>query len=251
MLPSVEMSADQLGDLVVRWRVQSAATGWAFPRDWILCEVEEVAGALIAGDDLTGPLTRLGRARARSGCDLRESLRDVSALYSLRYDGELPIEWLRAVAMGWSDEAVRGLGRTKVDDGLTGLMTKAYLRTRLAEVYQEDEALGVSTEDRYDLVVVSVDVTELPRLVRLAVLVLVADTLQLVFHAGETKALVASATAAILVRHRTLGRADTARVLIEERLKHEGVRPGLVRSWSQPLPSTYEAACDLVNSLRG
>ncbi|AHH99638.1 hypothetical protein GCM10010174_17870 [Kutzneria viridogrisea] len=245
------------GDVLLRWRDRSVASGWAFPRDWILCEAEDVVDALLSGADLTGPLGRLGRARARAGCDLRESLQDVTALYSLvgevQVEQDLPIGWLRAVATGWADEAVRGLGRTRVDDGLTGLVTRAYLRTRLAEVYQEDQARGTSTPDRYALVAVSVDLTELPRLSRLSALVLVANALQLVFHAGETKALVAPATAAVLVRTSALpeGRIKDARQLIAQRLAADGLSAARVRAWSQRLPARYESACDLVNSLRG
>jgi hypothetical protein len=260
-----------VAEVVSVWRARSTVNGWSYPHDWNIDEVEDVAREALEDGDLIGPLTRLGAARARSGADLGEVLGDVAALHEVLRnmavlegehapggnlpnpdDERLPVSWLRAVAVGWSDQKNSEQVLARVDDGLTGLATAAYLRARLAEVYQECEADGAAVDQRYALAVISVDLAALPKLSGMTAMVLVADTIQLVFCAGETKALVTPSTAVVLSRRTPLlvNRTGAALRLAEERLTADGAASGLVHVWTERLPTTYEAACALVTSLR-
>ncbi|KAA2255344.1 GGDEF domain-containing protein [Solihabitans fulvus] len=244
---------DEMGRFLRSWRARSVAGGWSFPSDWAVAGVREVAAAVLHGTDPTTALTGLGGARARVGVGLRETLRDLAALqaavaYRQRREEEsdrVPNTWLRAVAVGWSDETERCLVSTHADDPLTGLATAAYLRTRLLEVYQECEYLGVPVADRYAVVVVSLGHEALPPMSRAAGMITVAAALHLVFCAGETRALLAPSTAVVLtpVGHRLADRVSTARRLVARRLAADPATTGVTQAvWIAQLPAVYDAA---------
>ncbi|WP_158884528.1 GGDEF domain-containing protein [Amycolatopsis anabasis] len=241
---------------VSAWRAGSIALGWAYPDDWEVPEVIEVAEAALGEADLLGPLERLGRARARGGIDLRETLADLLTLREVldteaSTSDDLPSAWLRAAAEGWADEAADELALSRLDDGLTGLATAPYLRTRLLEVYQECDANSVETSARYEFVAVALDVSGLPTMTALAAMVLTAAALDAVFSNGETRALLATTTAVVLTPRSGLvpARALTARAFVERGLAVEHIPADVVRVWRVRLPGTYAAACRLIRAL--
>lgn len=90
-----------------RWRLASITSGWRFPSDWAVPEVDTVCSSALFRGDLTTALTVLGGARARTGAGLDETLYDVAALHAV-LDGRsdaAPFAMLRAAAIGWADVA--------------------------------------------------------------------------------------------------------------------------------------------------
>jgi GGDEF domain-containing protein len=258
-------SARQFRALRSRWRTASIASGWRFPTDWAVAEVDLVCEAMLNGVDPDDALVRLGRARALAGSGLGETLQDVAALHAVldvpeHRDGlvaadpdVMPARLLRVTAMAWSDVLVRQLANTEACDGLTGLANGAYLRARLREIYREATATGVDARSRYVLVVMSPDFTDTSGWSRLAAMVLLADVLRAVFDGGQTLATIGPTTLLVLAQRgdRLSERVATARWLAADRL---GVDPqlrdiGPPAVWLEKLPATHAAACRLITEL--
>lgn len=252
-----------------RWRTASIASGWRFPADWAVAEVDQVCAAVLAADGSAeaceDALVRLGRARAAAGSGLGETLQDVAALHAVlsgpeHQDGivsadpdALPARLLRVTALAWSDVLVRQLAHSEASDGLTGLANPAYLRARLREVYQEATAAGVPVRDRYVLVVVSSRLSGTAAWSRLAAMVLLADVLRAVFDGGQTLATVGPNTMLVLAERddRLSERLASTRWVAARRLAVDPqlrtVGPPSV--WLETLPGSHAAACRLVGEL--
>ncbi|HEX4723530.1 MAG TPA: GGDEF domain-containing protein [Pseudonocardiaceae bacterium] len=250
-----------------RWRTASLASGWPFPTDWAVAEVDLVCEAVLAGVDPDHALVKLGRARANAGSGLGETLQDVAALHAVLtvpddHDGMVaadpdatPTRLLRVTAMAWSDVLVQQLADCEARDGLTGLANSAYLRTRLHEIYRAAAAEGFAVRARYVLVAITIDMAHATGWSRLAAMVLLADVLRTAFDGGQTLATVGPATMVVLAERdgRISERTAATRWLTANRL---GVDPQLRRIavptvWLEPLPDTHEAACRLIAELSG
>jgi hypothetical protein len=246
-----------------RWRAASLKAGWPFPNDWNVLPVELVCHSLTEGRNLLPALQQLGSARGEQCIALNQALRDVAALYAAMFPTDrdeggnsldaLPTSWAQAVATGWGETAAAQIGGAKVVDAFTGLCTAAYFRTRLGEVYQACEAEGVEPANRYTLALISVDLRPAMAFDRTLAMILVADVLAHVFHSGESRALLAPSTAAVLsARHARLrARTTIVRELVQQRLSADLPRDVeqsvLIRL--EPLPAHYEAAGQLIGTL--
>jgi len=241
-----------------RWRTASLAAGWAFPGDWPLREVDDVCAAMLDTADPDEALVRLGRARAEAGAGLDETLLDLAALHAV-LDGDhamvspnidaLPARMLRLTASGWADVLTEEANDRGAEDPLTGLATRGYLRTRLAELYRETP----TPDDHYALVLVGLDLTRATGWSRVVAMTLLSDVLRVVFDGGETLAAVGPSVAAVLTRRdAALGRRiSNLRVLAADRLAVDPhVRPtGPAKVWSEHLPATHHDVCALIAAL--
>jgi hypothetical protein len=258
-------SPETFHQLRSQWRTASLASGWPFPNDWAVAEVDVVCQTALADLDLAPALTRLGRARATAGSGLAETLHDVAALHavltmpSMKYGlvsadpDAVPARLLRLTALAWADVLVSQLAHTEVADGLTGLSSPAYLRARLREVYREAAAAGVPARERYVLVVVAPDLRETAGWSRLAAMVLLADVLTGVFDGGQTLTALGSSTIGVLAERspKLARRTATVRTLAADRL---GIDPqlrcvGAPPVWLERLPPTHAGACRLLTAL--
>lgn len=257
--------ADRVRRLRSHWRTASLAAGWPFPSDWAVPEIDRVCGAVAEGNDLAPALAELGRARGESGIGLAETLTDLAALHAVLETPDstaglvgadpdaLPAKLLRVLATAWAEVVVRQSTDAEVADGLTGLSTPAYLRTRLREVYAECALHGRAPESEYVLVAVGVDLPPTAGWSRLAAMVLLADVVRAVFDGGETlTALGPSVVVALCRRDERLAmRVASARWLAVDRF---AVDPhleelGEPRVWLERLPAGHEAACALLARL--
>lgn len=260
-------SAGAFHALRSRWRTASLASGWPFPTDWAVAEVDQVCEAVLAGDEPDQALIRLGKARAEAGSGLGETLQDVAALHAVLtvpddQDGMVaadpdatPARLLRVTAMAWSDVLVQQLAEGEVRDGLTGLANTAYLRARLREVYRSASADAFRVRNRYVLVVITIDMAYASGWSRLAAMVLLADVLRTAFDGGQTLAAIGPATMVVLAERdgRISERTAATRWLTAARL---GVDPQLAKIavptvWLEPLPDSHEEACQLIQDLTG
>lgn len=248
-----------LRSLRARWRTASIAAGWRYPSDWALPEVDAVCASALVKADLADPLTDLGRARAVSGAGLDETLTDVAALHAVLSDPRLmaadpdatPARLLRLTALAWADVSSREIARGEVKEGVTGLSTAAYLRTRLGEIYRQ-----AAREDRYPahvLLTVRVDLSAVVGWSRLMAMVLAADVLRQVFDGGESLALLGPSVAVVLTeREPDLAKrlADTQLVLAERLSVDPHLSTlGPIEVRLHRLPATHERACDLIDEL--
>ncbi|WP_232376533.1 GGDEF domain-containing protein [Amycolatopsis aidingensis] len=251
--------------LRARWRTASLAAGWHTPSDWALPEVETVCAAVLAGGAPEDALAALGRARAKAGTGLAETLVDLAALHAVLEhpdsgDGFVapdvdatPARLLRVTAVAWADVVFEQLTAAEVTDALTGLPTAAYLRTRMAELYRQAAKDGGTPAEGFVLLVVHMDFGEAAGWSRLTGMILAADALRLCFDGGESLAAIGPSTVAALVpreegvaaRAVSLRRELTERLAIDRQLREVG-RP---RISAVRLPATHEAACDLLARL--
>jgi hypothetical protein len=199
------------------WRGRSLANGWRTPDDWYNAAVDEVlsgcrnralapggAGLAAVGDsDLTPACAGLGRARARAGIGIAETIDDLAALYSVLGDGQTPaatpLRLICAIAEGWAEESLGQFARGGCEDPLSGLATLAYLRTRLGEVYREAEHGGTSPADTHRLLVVRLPRRQDPWR-RMALAIGVGHDLRAAFPGGETLSMARPGPAIALVR---------------------------------------------------
>jgi hypothetical protein len=248
-----------LRSLRARWRTASIAAGWRYPSDWALPEVDAVCASALVNADLADPLAELGRARAVSGAGLDETLTDVAALHAVLSDPRLlaanpdatPSRLLRLTALAWADVSTNEICHSEVREGLTGLSTAAYLRTRLGEIYRK-----ASRDKRsvgHVLLTVSIDLSAVVGWSRLMAMVLAADVLQQVFDGGESLALLGPSVAVVLTERepQLAKRTAEAQWTLAKRLS---VDPqlhtlGPVEVRLHRLPPTHEQACDLVEAL--
>ncbi|MQA08639.1 MAG: hypothetical protein GEU98_08820 [Pseudonocardiaceae bacterium] len=250
-----------------RWRVASLATGWRFPSDWPIPEVDDVCSSILEGSDVTDALAKLGRARAAAGAGLPETLSDLAALHAVLVEPDaeqperlvdadtMPSRLLRVTALAWADAALEPIHNAEVTDPLTGLTTTAYLRTRLGEMYRRAQHDHRILDADYALLTVSLGAGVASGWSRLTSMVLVADVVRGVFDSGETLAVLGASTVVVLAeRGDELGtKAVLVRRLINERASAD---PAL-RAVSQPrirlarLPATHERACEMLARLSG
>lgn len=248
-----------------RWRIATLAAGWPFPSDWGLPAVDALCKAVTTGLDPMPPLSRLGRARAESGTGLEETLRDVAVLHAvLRHPGsgpmdpdpdpdQVPSRLVRAVALGWADVAFAEVAVSQVVDGMTGLATTSYLRTRLGEVYRAAQADGRTVGERHGLVLVALDLRRIQGWTRFVPMVLAAEAMREIFNGGQTHAVVAPSLAAVLTRldEQLPMRMVRLRSLICELLAADpdATTAGPPRVWIEDLPPDYASACQLIAKL--
>jgi hypothetical protein len=236
-------SAHVIDDVRERWRARSLQAGWSVPEDWWAPAVESVAEAAVtASRNMAGALHQLGRARGRAGVGIGETLDDLGALFAVLGWTDPPLPLVRAVAEGWVDSGLAGLGAETCEDPLTGLVTLSYLRSRLAELYRAAGAMGASVAGSH--VLVMVDLADgSPPWRRLARAVVAAHDLRAVFDAGETLTLIGTGRAAALVAVRP--ELEPRIALLRTALADDGP----ARVWIEPLPAAHDEAMVLLDLL--
>lgn len=181
------------------WRRQSLAAGWLAEDDWWTAAVDAVAGAACREGSLRHACTMLGRDRARAGVGIAEALTDVAALFRVLGAGTPPLDVITSLAEGWADAGLARMSDATCEDPLTGLVSLAYLRTRLREVYRDAHQHGTCPQVTHRLVVV-----DLPRRPdpwgRIALVILVGHDLRAAFPGGDTLSLSRPGPAIALVQ---------------------------------------------------
>ncbi|WP_235926403.1 GGDEF domain-containing protein [Actinokineospora pegani] len=255
----MQHTSSRLGSLRDRWRSASAAAGWRYPGDWAVPEVDTVCAAALAGQDLAEALSALGRARARAGATLPETLADLAALHAvLTVPHELvspnpdatPAALLRRTAESWAEAATAPAECGA--DPLTGLSTAAYLRVRVGEMYREARRAGTTAGDRFSAVVISLDLSATSGWSRLMASVLLAECLREVFDGGETVAALGSSVVLVIARRGDgVGhRAAAARHRVASALMADPALVGIgVRVRGQVLPGSEEEAREMLREL--
>lgn len=251
--------------LRARWRTASLASGWRFPSDWAVPEVDAVCAALTRGGQTDQALSGLGRARAAAGAGLSETLNDLAALHAVladpsAVDGFLapdvdstPSRSLRVTALAWADVALDQLSRTEVTDPLTGLPTSAYLRTRLAEVYRGAWRESRAAAEESLLLVVSLNLADVAGWPRLTAMILLGDALRKVFDGPESIAVLGPSTVAVLTSRN--GGVSSRAVAVRRTLNEHLVADPQLQRVGQPrikvvrLRPTFAETCVLLSEL--
>jgi hypothetical protein len=122
---------------------------------WYDPAVEQVLDALARHESIEAAVTELGSARGVAGFDLRETASDLDALAEVLPDEEAEVADAATVAAlsAWADAFIDRVHPPACVDALTGLVTVAYLRVRLTEVYRECDERHLPASSAYALVV--------------------------------------------------------------------------------------------------
>jgi hypothetical protein len=122
---------------------------------WYDPAVEHVLEALARKEPIDSAVTELGSARGEAGFDLRETASDLDALAEVLPDEEAELADRATVAAlsAWADAFIDRVHPPACVDAMTGLVTLAYLRVRLTEVYRECDTRHVRASETYVLVV--------------------------------------------------------------------------------------------------
>jgi hypothetical protein len=197
--PQASGGRPDLAGLRDAWRQQSLATGWLAEDDWWTAAVDAVAGAACRDGNLRHACAMLGQARAGAGVGIAEALTDVAALFRVLGEAAPPLDVITSLAEGWADAGLARMSDAACEDPLTGLVSLAYLRTRLREVYRDAHQHGTCPSDTHRLVVV-----DLPRRPdpwgRIALVILVGHDLRGAFPGGDTLSLSRPGPAIALVQ---------------------------------------------------
>lgn len=172
--------------------------------DLALPEFIAIEEALMSGQsDVAAVAHVVGASAARFGSPLQEVFDHLERAYAVR--GEIPAsDVVKALAIGWSEEALMHQHQMSCEDPLTALSTAAHLRTRLNDIYRAAERQGRPAGETHELVVVNVPVMSVNALSGSLSMLEAAEAMRTVYSGDETIAQVAAHRAVALVeRSRT------------------------------------------------
>ena len=135
------------------WRGRSTTTTWRRPADWYHPAVDGLITAVAADDAPEAAAARLGAARSAAGVGIAESIDDLGCFYRCVDGQEPPVAMLRALCEGWADEQASGIALGSCLDPTSGLPTRDYLATRLAETYASGRRAGLPALESHVLLV--------------------------------------------------------------------------------------------------
>ena len=220
------------------WCRRSRAMTWE-PRDeWWHPAVEDVSCALTIGGDLPHACTELGRARAQAGVPIGGALDDFAALSAVMGWDAPPMYLIKALTAGWAET---GEPAHDYYDPLTGLVTSAYLRMRITELYRiADPHPSPSVTHR--LIIVALDSVTNPWR-RTAGVIVVSHKLARTFDGGETIACLSEQRFGVVAAASIAldGRVDQLRRALF--LEHGAA------VWDVSLPTSVHAALDLLHDV--
>ncbi len=209
---------------------------------------EAVAEALAGGTDSLAVYHEVGRSLARDGVSLAEAMEGLRHATRSVVGSDPGFEAIQAMLHAWSEATLAHLHQISCEDPLTGLASRAHIRSRIAELHRAHTATGV----RYALVVLEEQHrgTERPvavglnRSLRLAQLAQQART---VFNGPEVIARIASDRIVVLVERD--GRLNR-RVALLRRMLDGGAEPGWHTAlWVEGVPDNDAGAAGLLDEL--
>ena len=220
---------------------------------------EAVAEALVAGRDLVGACTVVGRDVARDGAALGEALSALRSTFQLVLGTPPTFEATQALSVAWSEATLEYLHDLSCEDPLTGLASLAHVRSRLGEIYREAEITDAVVPRTHALVIV--DLLFPPRVAaepghhftRAMRLVQVSEALRAVFPGGQTLGrLGLDRAVAVVPRNADLGvSVALLRDLLSDLDLGATGRSGDtdVRVWIEGLPRSADSATRLLDDL--
>jgi hypothetical protein len=153
--PSSAADADSGDDRRSAWYAASRRRLGLAEDVWYDPAVEHVLEALARKEPIDEAVTELGSARGVAGFDLRETASDLDALAEVLPADEAQVADRATVAAlsAWADAFIDRVHPPACVDAMTGLVTLAYLRVRLSEVYRECDTRGVRPSETHALVI--------------------------------------------------------------------------------------------------
>ncbi|MGV8978911.1 MAG: hypothetical protein ACOH17_12780 [Cellulomonas sp.] len=236
------------------WRHQSEQSVWLRPSDWYHPAVDALVESVLTGADASSAAERLGTVRGFGGVGISETIDDLACLYRSTGSAEPPLAVVRALCEGWA-EAQAGVPTSgSCVDPESGLPTRDFLGTRLAETYGVAGRAGDAADRTHCLLLVDVAVAEISPWTRMARSAAVGSALADAYGAGHPMATLGGGLFAILAdRGPALGaqvRAVRAHVAHQAGLLQvDDLVRQPPRLWVEALPATHERAVQLLTEL--
>lgn len=252
---------DVMGLFAIRARGSTADSGWSgdgleAARRGLPARFEAVAELLAAGRDASVACGVVGRELARDGADLGEALSDLAKTCAAVVGAEPTFADLQALSVAWGEETLGYLHQLSCEDPLTGLVSLAYLRTRLAEAYRGAERRGERVADRFGLMVIDAPRFARPlsrqeRFGRAFAMVRLVELVRQVFPGEESVARVHESRIVVLVAKDPLTGSRAG--LLRDRLHADAQSGSAVsdstRVWLEPLPPTNQGVAWLLDEI--
>jgi hypothetical protein len=201
---------------------------------------EAVAEVLASGSDSTGACEVAGRALARDGASLEDSLDGLRTAWQLVRGYDPSYVAVKALLGAWSDTTLSYLHQVSCEDPMTGLATLAHLRSRLSEIHRDGPDHGQA------LVVCELPDDPGATLTRALLLTRLGDAARTVFPGREVIGRV-GARRVVVVAARDGHIGARVRVLRSLTASVDGSRPP--RVWIEGLPATEAATATLLDEL--
>jgi hypothetical protein len=182
-------AAPTVNQVLSRWSA-ALQTRISLDHPSISGSAQDLAETLVERPEQIGlALDRFGRRMGGDGWNLSDVAEWIDRLADAAGPAAAPLRTFDAgirLGEGWSAGYLRGLQDDGCTDPLTGLVTLPVLGLRLRQVHEQCDALAVDAAQVYGLVVIDVDLSGRPPLLRHAARVVVADRIAGAFHCGET-----------------------------------------------------------------
>ncbi|KRF30344.1 hypothetical protein [Nocardioides sp. Soil805] len=212
---------------------------------------EAVAEALVSGSDATSACAVAGRDLAMDGSSLEETMAGLRQTWQVVRGQDPAYDALSALLVAWSEAAMSYFHTLSCEDPMTGLATRAHVRSRLGDLYRRHGAGDVDAG--WALVVCELagdapgadGVDHGTRLAATLRLSRVGEAARTVFAAGETVGRLAPHRVVVVAsRNDRLGtRVRLLRSLVT------GLTDDPARVWIEGLPRTELAASQLLDEL--
>lgn len=209
---------------------------------------EAVAEALASGSDSVPACHVVGRELARDGSSLEEALEGLRATWHAVHGVDPSYDAIAALLVAWSESTLSYLHQISCEDPMTGLGSRAHLRTRLRELYRA-QAVG-TVPGTHALVVCglpdAVPSAAPDRLTRGLRMARLGEAARTVFPAGEALGSLGGHRVALLTRRdERLG----TRVRVLRTLLAGIDLGGPPRVWIEGLPASDASAALLLDEL--
>lgn len=210
---------------------------------------EAIGEALAAGAESLSACEEVGRSLARDGVSLAEAMDGLRMTVRAVLGADPSYDSLQAMLVAWSEATLAHLHQISCEDPLTGLASRAHVRSRIAELQRARTGAG----DRYALVVLDERPSGLEYLVepagalgRSLRLASLAETARTVFVGQEVIARIAPDRIVVLVERdeRLAKRVGLLRRMLNG--TGEGHR---TRVWVEGLPGNARGAAALLDDL--
>lgn len=236
------------------WRHQSEQSVWLRPSDWYHPAVDALVEAVLTGADASSAAERLGTVRGFDGVGIAETIDDLACLYRSTGIAEPPLAVVRALCEGWVEAQAGVPACGSCVDPESGLPTRDFLGTRLAETYGVAGRAESAADHTHCLLLVDVAAAEVSPWTRMARSAAVGSALRDAYGVGHPMATLGGGLFAILAeRGPGLGaqvRAVRAHVANQAGLLQvEDLVRQPPRLWVEALPGTHERAVQLLTEL--
>ncbi|MEO7845965.1 MAG: hypothetical protein ABIR82_11550 [Nocardioides sp.] len=211
-----------------------------------------VGEALASGSGSLDACAVVGRDLARDGASLHEALEALRTTYQTVSGHDPAYDDVLALSQAWSESTLGFLHGISCADPMTGLASRAHLRSRLEDLYRGQGREFGRVRHRYALVVVDLpidsyadsDTDSLARTLRLTRL---GEATRTVFAGAET--LAGSGSQRILVLAHRDERLGQRVALLRRMLDTLDLHGHLARVWIEGLPPGDAGAVALLDEL--